>query len=79
MPPLRRAGHVCRPSCPPRTEAMLAGEFFFVWALGAWAFRAGPFRADGAPITWDCCPFCGGDLPNPIDNVLKALEEDDAA
>lgn len=81
MPPIPRAGHVCRPACAGRRDAMTRAEFCYHWTLRGWCFTDAqkPSRPDGSPYLWYECPWCGADLPDPVDGVIKALEEGDAA
>jgi hypothetical protein len=68
--------------CDARREAMQRGEMFFCALRLAWLYPAEDRKVPKAmrdahhmPYQWSFCPFCGGQLPDLVDGVTRALTE----
>jgi len=68
--------------CPSRRHAQRDGTIYYAVHLRGWVYPADQrsiprvSRDRGVPpFTWRFCPFCGGDLPDDVTAVERALEE----
>ncbi|HET8771169.1 MAG TPA: hypothetical protein VFM71_09315 [Gemmatimonadaceae bacterium] len=60
-------------ACAERYEAVRRGAFWFSLERQGWLWSGAASVVD----PWDCCPWCGGELPTLTSATLRALEAED--